>query len=164
MYKLKEVTPRSWLVSSTTGNYGLLSKNNKNEYILLTKKGLAKFGDQEEVCNKLGKEIFNKVIKIKEVDKENYIKGYPTDFKNPWPVDNNELNTDLPVYTKNETGSVVHCAGYYVIHFPKGPIHSFCPKFETLEKYNYEGPFKTELEMKTVLSQMRKKLKNELTR
>jgi hypothetical protein len=50
----------------------------------------------------------------------------------------------------------LYCAGYYVIQFRKGWVKSFCPKLITLERYPYKGPFKTEEEMKTTLSQLSK--------
>jgi hypothetical protein len=41
---------------------------------------------------------------------------------------------------------------WYSIKFDKGWVKSFCPKAITIERYPYKGPFKSELEMKTVLA------------
>ena len=38
----------------------------------------------------------------------------------------------------------------------KGWVKSFCPKLITLQRYAYKGPFKTDLEMKQVLSNVNK--------
>jgi hypothetical protein len=46
----------------------------------------------------------------------------------------------------------LYCAGYYIIHFDKGWVKSFCPKLITVERYETKGPFKTDLEMRTALS------------
>jgi hypothetical protein len=46
----------------------------------------------------------------------------------------------------------LYCAGYYIIKFEKGWVKSFCPKVITIERNEHKGPFKTEIEMKMVLS------------
>lgn len=164
MIRLKEITEHSWLViSEVNANVGLMSENQKNEINLLVRGGRTKFNSRDEVCNFFGKDVFKDTIKVVEKKKENYVIGYPADFHNPFPVEH-DSGVDLPFYTKTESGTVLHCAGYYVIHFPKGPIHSFCPKYSTLSKYEYEGPFKTELEMKSVLASIKKKSKIESNR
>jgi hypothetical protein len=156
MSKLKEITEHSWLViSDTNSNIGLLSEKPSSDLSLLAHNGKARFKNRKEVCDFFGKDVFAEVVRPAEMSKENYVNGYLADFHSPYPVEN-ETHSDLPFYTKTESGTVIHCAGYYVIHFPKGPIHSFCPKYSTLSKYEFEGPFKTELEMKTVLSQIKK--------
>jgi hypothetical protein len=49
----------------------------------------------------------------------------------------------------------LYCAGYYIIRFDKGWVKSFCPKLITIERYENRGPFKTEFEMKQVLSNVK---------
>ena len=162
MVQLKEITEKSWIVlnGDTNDNLGLLSQQNNNELIFVVKGGKTVFKDREEVCEFFGDQ---KVFVDAEtplnivVGKENFVNGFPVDFPNPYAV---EIDTELPVYSKTQDGSVAHCAGYYVIHFPKGPIQSFCPKYSTIDKYTVDGPFKTELEMKSVLSQLKKKIRD----
>lgn len=159
MAKLKEITEHSWLViSESNSSIGLLSEDPQNRISLLASGGKARFSNRQEACEYFGKDIFQEIVSPASVQKENFVNGYPADFHSPYPMEN-EANVDLPFYTKTENGTVIHCAGFYVIHFPKGPIHSFCPKYSTLSKYEFEGPFKTELEMKTVLSQIKKNTK-----
>ena len=43
-----------------------------------------------------------------------------------------------------------------VIKFRKGWVKSFCPKLITLERYPFQGPFKTELEMRSILNSVSK--------
>lgn len=63
-----------------------------------------------------------------------------------------DLKRKLPLYTKTENSQSFFCAGYYVIHWEDGSHSpSYCPKLITLSRYNYEGPFKTRLEMTEVL-------------
>jgi hypothetical protein len=58
----------------------------------------------------------------------------------------------LPLFTKSPESKSIYCAGYYIIKFDKGWVKSLCPKLITIERYESKGPFKTELEMKQVLS------------
>lgn len=67
-----------------------------------------------------------------------------------------DVRQKLPIYSKSDKSKSQYCAGYYVIKFRKGWVKSFCPKLITLERYEHRGPFKTELEMKQVLSSMSK--------
>ena len=67
-----------------------------------------------------------------------------------------DVRQKLPIYSKSDKSKSQYCAGYYVIKFRKGWVKSFCPKLITLERYDNRGPFKTEIEMKTVLTAMNK--------
>jgi hypothetical protein len=44
-----------------------------------------------------------------------------------------------------------------VIKFRKGWVKSFCPKLITLERYPFHGPFKSESEMKQMLTVLGRK-------
>ena len=161
MYHLKEITDHAWLVlSDANQNIGLLSEHD-SKLTLMVKggtEGKMRFKDRKAVCDTFGPELFESTITVVETSKENFVKGYPVDFNNPYQVE--MVGETLPLYSKTNSGAVAHCAGYYVIHFPKGPIHSYCPKYSTISKYKFEGPFKTEMEMKAVLSNIKKKIKN----
>ena len=63
-----------------------------------------------------------------------------------------DLKRKFALFTKSKKSKSLYCAGYYCIQFEKGWVKSFCPKLVTLEKYVYKGPFKTELEMRSELS------------
>jgi hypothetical protein len=67
-----------------------------------------------------------------------------------------DIKKKLPLFTKSGDSKSLYCAGYYVIKFDKGWVKSFCPKLITLQRYPYQGPFKTEIEMKQVLSNVSK--------
>ena len=63
----------------------------------------------------------------------------------------------LPLFTKSKKSKSLYAAGYYIIHFDKGWVRSFCPKLVTLEKYESKGPFKTEFTMRQELSDANKR-------
>jgi hypothetical protein len=94
--------------------------------------------------------IFDKETKkIKDVKTEHELHGYPVNGK-PW---NSlyDIKHQFPIYTKTSKSKSFYCAGYYIIKFNNGWVKSFCPKFITLNRYEYQGPFKTKLEMQEQL-------------
>jgi len=94
--------------------------------------------------------VFNKETKKpKDVKTEYELYGYPVNSK-PW---NSlyDVKHQFPIYTKTAKSKSYYCAGYYIIKFNNGWIKSFCPKFITLNRYDYQGPYKTKLEMQEQL-------------
>ncbi len=69
------------------------------------------------------------------------IYNYPTNCK-PW---NGlyDVKHQFPIYTKTKKSKSYYCAGFYIICFNNGWVKSYCPKFITLNRYDYQGPFKT---------------------
>ena len=49
----------------------------------------------------------------------------------------------LPIYTKANRSKSFFCAGYYIIKFSTTWTRAYCPKLITLNRYEYQGPFKT---------------------
>ena len=87
------------------------------------------------------------VKKFKETTKQlvNEVYDYPTahiPYNALWHVERK-----LPIYTKTNKSNSYHCAGYYIIRFEHGWVKSFCPKLITLQRNEYQGPFKSKLEM-----------------
>ena len=57
----------------------------------------------------------------------------------------------LPMYTKNEKSKCYYAAGYYIIHFNFAWAPAYCPKTITLNRNEFRGPYRTEIEMKEQL-------------
>ena len=58
----------------------------------------------------------------------------------------------IELYTKTENSQSFFCAGYYVVHWEDGSNSpSYCPKLITLSRYEFDGPFKTRIEMQETL-------------
>ena len=87
--------------------------------------------------------------KLKEQKAEYDAHGYPVSSK-PWNV-LYDVKHQFPIYTKTNKSKSYFCAGYYIIKFNNGWVKSFCPKFITLNRYDYQGPFRTKLEMQEQL-------------
>jgi hypothetical protein len=156
--KLKTITPNSWLVITDNGDrIGLLTSINE-KYTLMVKDVKRKFSSKEAVNTFFQEDVFseeNKVEDIKITEGTGYfINGYSVPWNNPYPV--LISGYDLPLYTKKEHSELVFSAGYYCLGFPKMWQPAYSPKLETLKKYKYFGPYKTEEEMKQKLSKLRR--------
>lgn len=90
--------------------------------------------------------VFIKPVKAKKEKKGIYdVYGFPT---NGQP--NNEVldvQRYLPIYTKGTKSKSFFCAGYYIIKFSSTWVRAYCPKLITLNRYEYQGPFKTQERM-----------------
>jgi hypothetical protein len=154
--KLKPITETSWLVLGDIEEMkiGLLTEV-RNEYILMSKGEKKKFLDKKEVNRYFSEDVFQNLVTVEEEPKKDYyINGFPVDFDNP-----NEViitGNTLPIFSKKTTSDVYYSAGYYCLRFPKNWVPAYCPKLSTLQKYEYLGPFKTEIEMKAELARQRK--------
>lgn len=154
--KLKPITETSWLVLGDIEEMkiGLLTEV-RNEYILMSKGEKKKFLNKKEVNRYFSEDVFQNLVTAEEEPKKDYyINGFPVDFDNP-----NEViitGNTLPIFSKKTTSDVYYSAGYYCLRFPKNWVPAYCPKLSTLQKYEYLGPFKTEIEMKTELARQRK--------
>lgn len=91
----------------------------------------------------------NNYKKEKGLVEQHNVHGYPVSNK-PWNV-LWDVKHQFPVYTKTSKSKSFYCAGYYVIKFNNGWVKSYCPKFITLNRYQFQGPFKTKDEMNEAL-------------
>lgn len=57
----------------------------------------------------------------------------------------------LPMYTKTEKSKCYYAAGYYIIRFNFAWAPAYCPKKITLDRNEFRGPYKTDIEMKEQL-------------
>ena len=87
--------------------------------------------------------------KEKAATESHDVHGFPISHK-PWNV-LWDVKHQFPVYTKTSKSKSYYCAGYYVIKFNNGWVKSYCPKFITLNRYEFKGPFKTKAEMQEQL-------------
>ena len=156
--KLKPITETSWLVLGDTEEtrIGLLSEI-RNQYILMAMGEKKQFLNRKEVNKYFQEDVFQNVVQSEEpeeVKKDYYINGYPVDFDNPSEVI--IKGNKLPLFSKKATSDVYYSAGFYCLNFPKNWMPAYCPKLSTLESYEYAGPFKSEIEMRSALTKLRK--------
>lgn len=57
-----------------------------------------------------------------------------------------DIQRGLHLFTKTKKSKCLHAAGYFVINQNGVNVVQFCPKYIFIQRYQYEGPFKTESE------------------
>lgn len=144
-----------WIVEEEGERVGTLRKDEFSQFVLQNKDGVKIYKNKKVITNEFGDDFFIAKI-IKEADNSNpkEVHGYVTST-----IPHNamyDIRQKLPLFTKSKDSKSLYCAGYYVIRFDKGWVKSFCPKLITLQRYESKGPFKTDLEMKQVLSSVNK--------
>ena len=149
------IDEKFWIVESEGVRIGTLRKNEENQFILSNKEGIQVFRNKKSITDQFGNDFFIAKI-IKEADNSNpkEVHGFGTSTTPHNAM--YDIQKKLPLFTKSKDSKSLYCAGYYVIQFEKGWVKSFCPKLITLQRYQYKGPFKTDLEMKQVLSSVNK--------
>jgi len=109
-----------------------------------------RFFTKAQLKKRLGSDITWQSLEIEEKDNNKEIYGFSTSCIPFNPMF--DVKRKLPLFTKSKKSKSLYCAGYYIIRFEKGWVKSFCPKVITIERYEYKGPFKTEIEMRQELS------------
>jgi len=152
--KAKEVLKNKfWIVEDNNERIGTISFND-DQYMLSDKTG-THFYSERQLKKKLGKELLWEKLDITETKPSNKdVHGYPTSC-DPYNA-MYDVKRKLPLFTKSDKSKSLYCAGYYIIHFDKGWVKSFCPKLITVERYETKGPFKSDLEMRQELSRANK--------
>ena len=143
---------------------GILNKDVQEHYTYITGKELVNFDNETQVREHFGNiSLFEQPI-TEPAQKQDvyYIKGYAVDYPEPHALepDHPDYRADLPLYTKIPGRSVYYAAGFYCIRFDKGWKLAQGPKLVTLEKYGFEGPFRTELEARERIRVLNRQRKN----
>jgi hypothetical protein len=146
---------KEWIIEDSGQKIGSIEKKKKG-YSFFRKGKILEFKSIDEVKKEFGINILEGgTSKQKEEEVVTHqIYEFPCSSKPFEPVYN--VRKKLPLFAKSGKSKSLYCAGYYVIKFRKGWVKSFCPKLITLERYPYHGPFKTEVEMKSVLNTVNK--------
>jgi hypothetical protein len=138
---------KEWIVEDNGRKLGTLSKD-KTGYVFFAKGGKIQFNDLKEVQQAM--EIFVEPPSSSKASKTKEVYGFETKTIPHNPL--YDVQRKLPIYTKSVKSTSKHCAGHYIIKFPKGWVKSHCPKLITLERYQYKGPFKTDSEVRLELA------------
>ncbi len=153
MMKAKTILKdKFWIVENDGERVGTLSLS-EDKYLFSSGASTQYFDSEQALKKTFGKDVFADTITQVVTTQEAPIKevyNFPTScdpYNSLYDVKNK-----LPLFTKSNKSKSLYCAGYYIIHFDKGWVKSFCPKLITIERYNFKGPFKTDIEMRQALS------------
>ena len=145
------VDGKFWIVEKDGNKIATLHKKENNRFVLSSTQGEVMFNKKQDLTKQFGEDFFLSGTKVKITQLDTHeCHGYPTSC-NPYNA-MYDVRRRLPLFTKSNASKSLYCAGYYTIKFDKGWVKSFCPKAITIERYPFKGPFKSELEMKTVLA------------
>ncbi len=149
------IKDKFWIVEKDGTKFATLRKNEDNRFILSNESGIKIYDTKESLTRQFGNNFFvAKIVRKADNAEPNEVHGYATSTT---PHNSMfDIKKKLPLFTKSGDSKSLYCAGYYVIKFDKGWVKSFCPKLITLQRYEFQGPFKTEIEMKQVLSNVSK--------
>ena len=144
-----------WIVEKDGEKFATLRKNEDNRFIMSNEAGIKIYDTKESLTKYFGKNFFvAKIVKEADNSQPNEVHGYATSTYPHYAMF--DIKRKLPLFTKSDDSKSLYCAGYYCIKFEKGWVKSFCPKKITLERYPFQGPFKTDIEMKQVLANVSK--------
>jgi hypothetical protein len=139
-----------WIVEDKGVKLGTLTLD-EDKYILSGKEGTHFFDSERQLKKTLG-DISWEHKQLK--DSISYeVHGYPTSYKPYNPMF--DVKRRIPLFTKSPKSKSVYCAGHYVVQFDKGWVKSFCPKLITVERNEFKGPYKSELEARQELNRVK---------
>jgi len=150
------VPNKVWILQNQGSKIGTLNKEKKG-YAFFKKGEKLELGNLNEVKETFGADIVKDAVNNVRSNVNNdprIIYDYPCKSKPYNPVFN--VRKKIPIYAKSSKSKSLYCAGYYLIKFRKGWTKAFCPKLITLERYSFLGPFKTEEQMKNMLTMVNK--------
>jgi hypothetical protein len=144
------VEGKFWIVEEDEEKVGVLKVTEQKKYVFSSRDTITVFDNKKKLFEAFGKDFFvtRPLESAKDSDKE--VHGYPASTAPYNPMF--DVKRHLPLFTKSNKSKSVYCAGYYIIKFDKGWVKSFCPKLITVDRYESQGPFKSELEMKQRLA------------
>lgn len=149
------IDDKFWIVEKDGNRFATLRKDEDQRFVLSNEAGIKIYPNKESLTKQFGKDFFiAKIVKEKRDAEELEVHDFPTSTAPHNAMF--DIKRKLPLFTKSGDSKSLYCAGYYTIKFEKGWVKSFCPKLITLQRYEYRGPFKTEIEMRQVLSHVSK--------
>ena len=154
MYTVEIVKNRFWIVEDAGVKLGLIRKTESSVFeVIINETREHETLDFNALTSKYGSKILEskQVKKIESVGKDS---GYAMDQVNGYPCKHRAFNksTDdknIPIYTTKENSTVFYAAGYFAIRYPSDWRWFYGGKRETLNTYDFMGPWKTKSEMQS---------------
>lgn len=137
------VKNKMWIVEAYTGTkVGNIMAVEEGGFVYLHDNQREQFATIKLLSKKYNI-VFAKAEKVKREKLDNYdVYGFPTNTQPHNEV--LDVQRYLPIYTKGSKSKSFFCAGYYIIKFSSTWVRAYCPKLITLNRYEYQGPFKTQ--------------------
>ena len=150
MYTVEIVKDKFWILEDAGIKLGTVRRTKSSDFEVIIKED----GVETLSLNALTSKFGSKILESKQVKKiESVDYGKDIDDVEGYPSKHRAYNKSLddkgiPVYTKTEKSKVLYAAGYYGLSFPgAGWKNTYCVKRETLDNYEYIGPFKSKTQL-----------------
>jgi hypothetical protein len=139
-----------WIVESDGAKVGTIQAIDEGGFVYVRDTTRERFATIK-LLSKAHNVLFDNTSakKEKSTAESHDVHGFPVSNK-PWNI-LWDVKHQFPVYTKTSKSKSFYCAGYYIIKFNNGWVKSYCPKFITLNRYEFQGPFKSKIEMQDAL-------------
>lgn len=150
--QLQQISDMAWIVYKDDQETGILNKDVQDHYTYINGSEFVRLNDDREVKKHFGNSnIFDEQISAPPAsDIEFFIQGHRVHYHDPYPLDvgHPDYNPNIPLYAKTPTSDIYYAAGWFCVHFDKCWKHGNGTKYTTLQKYGFEGPYKTFAECK----------------
>ena len=143
----KQLTTNTWFIKDSGFVIGMIYLEH-DKYVSITKTSCSEYDTFKEAKAFYGK-------RVKEILAESFesidekaisdISGFPVKHDN---ITIKEEGT-RPIYQRVNS---VYVAGYWTVKYSEVWVSAFCPLLSTIESYPSNGPYKTELEMKSKIA------------
>jgi len=145
----KELSDNFWILEENGVRTGILQQT-EGGLTLTIKKQKTNFQNLSQLKKQYSiRFIAGSSEQPAESEAEHAVNGYPTKL---FPYNAvYDVQKKLPLFTKSQKSSSYYCAGYYIIKFNNNWAKAFCPKLITLHRYQFKGPYKTQVEMQEQL-------------
>ena len=136
-----------WVVTDGDKKVGNVQANSAGYEVLINGSSL-QFNNTDDIKKKT--KIRFQVLKSNKTKAEIPYPEYPT---TPRTYNNMfDIKRRLHLYTKNRKSKCYHAAGWFMIDQNGQKQAVFCPKYIFIQRYPYQGPFKTESEVNSLLN------------
>ena len=172
IYTTEIVKDKFWIVENSVVKIGTIRFCSSDDFELNIKEdGINEHLSLSELVNRYGEKILTpKETTVNIIDRTDTrggwhtsladIEGYPSKHL-VYNVEIIEKNgKQFYTYTKSKTSSVRYAAGYYGVKYPAGWRWFYGGKLETLDTYEFIGPFKSKsaMDIETKLATKRDEL------
>lgn len=154
MYTVEIVKDKFWILEDAGIKLGTIRRTKSSDFEVIIREDGFETLSLDALTSRFGSKIltpreFKKIESVeygKDIDE---VEGYPSKHR----AYNKALDENgIPVYTKTEKSKVLYAAGYYGLHFTGVWRNTYCVKRETLDNYEFIGPFKTKTHLEAEIN------------
>ena len=152
MYTTEMIKDKFWILEDAGVKLGTIRKKDDSDFEVIIRNEGIEILSTDALTTKYGSSILEPKL-VKRIESVEYGKsidevlGYPCKHKGFNTVLKDIKGKQVPVYTKTENSKTLYAAGYYGLHFNGVWRNTYCVKLETLENYEFVGPFKSKSEV-----------------